>query len=337
MEQVTVSVIIPNYNHASFLEQRIETVLNQTYQNFEIILLDDSSTDSSKAIIENYRGNKKVSHIIYNGKNSGSTFKQWSKGARYARGKYIWIAESDDVADKEFLALMVSLLSKNEESVLATCRTAHIDEEGKIHGINLQPDPLDGKRWTADFASDGIYEITNYMRFRNTIPNASAVVFKNDADAELVELVQKEWKYCGDWFFWTLLLKRGNLVYSSKVLNFQRFHSQTTRSQKTLNEEKKRFNETISSVLQLNEFIKQKVKWFDKRYDWIFDLLITRVTFINKLNPKYFLIAGSISFAVRLVVENVKYAFTKYKKEVRFKLGAIKQKVFKSSKPFIRY
>ena len=99
----TVSILIPNYNHALFLQQRIESVLNQTYQDFELIILDDCSTDHSKTIIESYRNHPKVSQIIYNQQNSGSVFKQWRKGIELAIGEYIWIAESDDYAAVDFL------------------------------------------------------------------------------------------------------------------------------------------------------------------------------------------------------------------------------------------
>ncbi|MEJ7913050.1 MAG: glycosyltransferase family 2 protein, partial [Chitinophagaceae bacterium] len=75
-----VSVIIPNYNHAEYLHQRIQSVLDQTWPHFEIIILDDCSTDNSKQIIEEYRYHDKVGAIIFNPVNSGSTFKQWIKG-----------------------------------------------------------------------------------------------------------------------------------------------------------------------------------------------------------------------------------------------------------------
>ncbi|MDR1783951.1 MAG: glycosyltransferase, partial [Dysgonamonadaceae bacterium] len=100
---VKVSVILPNYNHARFLEQRIQSIVDQTFQEFELIILDDCSTDDSRGIIENYRDNPKVSQIIYNEQNSGSTFKQWIKGINAAKGEYIWLAESDDWAENDFL------------------------------------------------------------------------------------------------------------------------------------------------------------------------------------------------------------------------------------------
>ena len=75
-------------------------MFNQTFQDFEIIFLDDCSTDNSKAIIEDFRLNPKVKHIIHNKANSGSTFEQWKKGIELSKGEYIWVAESDDVSDK---------------------------------------------------------------------------------------------------------------------------------------------------------------------------------------------------------------------------------------------
>src|ERR1700752_3159230 len=75
-----VSVIIPNYNHATFLIERIDSILCQTFQDFELIILDDCSNDNSRSIIEKYHGHEKISHIIYNPTNSGSPFMQWQKG-----------------------------------------------------------------------------------------------------------------------------------------------------------------------------------------------------------------------------------------------------------------
>ena len=95
----TVSVIIPNYNHAPYLRQRIDSVLKQDYQDFEVILLDDCSKDDSRQVLDSYRNHPKVSHVVYNEQNTGNTFIQWERGVNLAQGRYIWIAESDDVAE----------------------------------------------------------------------------------------------------------------------------------------------------------------------------------------------------------------------------------------------
>jgi glycosyltransferase involved in cell wall biosynthesis len=98
-----VSVIIPNYNHADYLPARIDSVLQQTHQNLEVILMDDCSSDNSREIITRYAAQDARIRVVLNEQNSGSTFKQWNKGIALARGEYIWIAESDDVADSTFL------------------------------------------------------------------------------------------------------------------------------------------------------------------------------------------------------------------------------------------
>ena len=114
-----VSVIIPNYNYAHFIPQRIGTVLGQTYRDIELIILDDASTDNSREAIEKYRGEDRVKHIVFNTSNSGSTFKQWEKGFQLAQGEYIWIAECDDYSDPSFLEQLMKVLEKDPDIKIA--------------------------------------------------------------------------------------------------------------------------------------------------------------------------------------------------------------------------
>ena len=67
-----VSVIIPNYCHAPYLRQRIDSVLAQSYPDFEVVLLDDCSTDGSREVIERYRNHPRIKQIVYNDRNGGS-------------------------------------------------------------------------------------------------------------------------------------------------------------------------------------------------------------------------------------------------------------------------
>jgi len=125
-----VSVIIPNYNHDRFLTKRIQTILDQTFQDFEIIYLDDASTDESDAAIAPFL--PRLTHVIKNETNSGSPFKQWNKGARLAKGEYLWIAESDDYADKHFLERLVDILDRHPNVGLAYCQSWGVDEGDRI-------------------------------------------------------------------------------------------------------------------------------------------------------------------------------------------------------------
>ena len=115
-----ISIIVPNYNHSSFLNERLDSIFNQTFQDFEVILLDDKSTDNSTEILRHYTQNEKVSHFIINKKNSGSPFKQWKKGIELAKGEFIWIAESDDTCDLNFLEEQIKALQQNDITVAKT-------------------------------------------------------------------------------------------------------------------------------------------------------------------------------------------------------------------------
>jgi len=115
-----VSIILPNYNHAPFLEERLHSIFNQTFKDFEVILLDDASTDDSVAIMNKYAEDNKVSHFVINKKNSGSPFKQWKKGLELAKGKYIWIAESDDSCELNFLESQLENIDLADVSVAKT-------------------------------------------------------------------------------------------------------------------------------------------------------------------------------------------------------------------------
>ena len=99
-----VSVIIPNYNYEKYLEQRLISIINQTYRDFEIIFLDDSSNDKSVLLAKSILANTNIPFEIHiNEKNSGSPFEQWNKGLQIAKSEYIWIAEADDFCEYHFL------------------------------------------------------------------------------------------------------------------------------------------------------------------------------------------------------------------------------------------
>ena len=84
-----VSVIVPNYNYAKYLNLRLESIFAQTYDNYEVILLDDKSSDGSIDIINKYSNHPKVSKVIINEVNSGSPFIQWKRGIKEACGDVI--------------------------------------------------------------------------------------------------------------------------------------------------------------------------------------------------------------------------------------------------------
>lgn len=223
--QIRVSVIIPNYNYASYLNERIESILNQTFQDFELILLDDASTDNSAEILYKYQNNPHVTHILVNETNTGSPFQQWFKGISLAKGEYIWIAESDDLCEPSFLATTVRLLEKYPHASVAFTGSKLIDENG-----NLLPHDMNnwGKKKQSIkekyFVFNGAEYATHNLYWYNYIANASAVVFRR-SHLEQANLSQcKQMRYSGDWLFWFKLAMQGDIIEIYENLNYFRQH-----------------------------------------------------------------------------------------------------------------
>ncbi len=227
-----VSVIVPNYNHEGFLKRRLDSIFNQSFQDFELIILDDFSQDNSKEVILNYSSNPKVSHVVYNSHNSGSTFIQWNKGIELAKGEWIWIAESDDYSELNFLSEMIQVTKNNHKVGMIYSNSFainHIEENLKDEKDNPKVIPRNiDNRYMADFSNNGKLEVLNHMLSNNTIPNASAVLFKK-------ELYNKNYlnfklRLCGDWLFWIEILSQTDIYFISKPLNYFRFHTNNVRS-----------------------------------------------------------------------------------------------------------
>lgn len=224
-----VSVIVPNYNHARFLRQRIDTILDQTFQDFELILLDDCSTDDSRSILSSYASDPRV-RLDFNERNSGSAFKQWNRGVRMARGKYIWIAESDDYADGRLLERLVPLLDADPQLAYAYCRSLRVLADGSLGGFaESHMWRLDPKRWNADFLADGREECRNYLLCHNPVANAGSAVFRR-AVYEQVGWADESMRLCSDWKLWAAMALSGRIAYISEPLNYFRCHEATLRT-----------------------------------------------------------------------------------------------------------
>jgi glycosyltransferase involved in cell wall biosynthesis len=276
-----VSVIIPNYNHARFLEQRIESVLNQTFQDFEVILLDDASPDNSLDIINRYHDHPKFT-IVINEKNSGSTFLQWKRGVEIAKGEYIWIAESDDVAEPQLLDTLVKHLEESPSIVLAYCQSLTIDSEGNRLGSMCEwTKNIDKDRWHHNFTNNGEDECVNYLILQNTIPNASAVVFRKSSFMKINTTT--DLRLSGDWIIWSRLIKQGDIAFCAEHLNLFRQHPQTVRfstKQALLSKEWILVTKEILSSAKLTK--KQKAELGTKLFQCWKQLISPRIL----LNPK---------------------------------------------------
>lgn len=270
-----ISVIVPNYNHGLFLEERLQSIFNQTHSNFEVILLDDCSTDGSDLILRKFADNPKVSHCVFNETNSGNTFKQWKKGMELAIGDYIWIAESDDVAEITFLEKLLPLFKADVG--LVYCRSFTINEKNeRLKEDCFWADDLDNTKWKKSFTEKGIDTILNSLVYRNTVPSASACIFKKEYVLEFPDI--ENLKYVGDWIFWIKLLEKSNLVFSHLLLSSHRIHSNTTRYAKDRFSERRRIKEYYlaikTAIKALRKSNNARFKLDFSKHEWIYNELI---------------------------------------------------------------
>jgi Glycosyl transferase family 2 len=225
----TVSIVVPNYNYARFLSQRLGSIEKQTFKDFEVILVDDASTDDSFRIFEQF-ARKYPSQLVRNDVNSGNVFKVWNRGIPLATGKYVWIAESDDYADERFLETLVNRLEANPGCGLAYCASLRVNEMGSVTELAL-PKTLnaDLDRWRQDFVADGREECRRYLLRENTIPNASAVLFRRELYDRLGG-ADENLRLCADWKFYASVLRESDIAFVAEPLNYFRTHGTTTRA-----------------------------------------------------------------------------------------------------------
>lgn len=198
-EKGLVSIIMPSYNTASYIKETIQSVLNQTYQNWELIIVDDCSADNTDEVL----GTIKDPRIRYfkNDKNSGAAVSR-NKALREARGQWIAFLDSDDLWMPEKLEKQIHFMEKNDYSFSYT-NYEEIDVEGKKTGIRVT----------------GPKKITKTGMFNYCWPGCLTVMF----DANKVGLLQiKDIKKNNDYAMWLKVCKKVNGFLLDEYLAFYR-------------------------------------------------------------------------------------------------------------------
>lgn len=258
-----VSVIIPNYNYAKFIIERIDSILMQTYPIYELIILDDCSTDNSVEVIEEKIKDIKDIKVkfIKNEENSGGVFRQWKKGFDAATGDFIWIAEADDSAENNFVEELIKPFD-DPEVVLSYCESARIDGENNL--IREKSDDLYDMcrtgEWNKSYVWTGAEENIYHLSVTNTILNVSSVMWRKKDYTDIFAKAG-EFKVAGDWFIYYNILKDGKISWNAKPLNYYRKHGSSVctdvRAEIEFGEICRLQNE-ISELYEIPEEIKKK-------------------------------------------------------------------------------
>ena len=232
LQDKKVSVIVPNYNYGQYLKKRIKSILKQTYPIYEVIILDDASTDGSEEIIEKSLAElgkkypKVRMNFVKNIKNTGKAILQWKKGIEMAEGDYVWIAEADDLSNCKFLEEVMKPFD-DPEVVISYTESRIINSKGIIVAPNFRwsRDKEKTGHFKSSYVKSGREEIGEIMAIRCTIPNVSAAVFRRDGLTSAILSKSAEFSQAGDWYLYLKLLEKGRVSYNRKALNYFRVHS----------------------------------------------------------------------------------------------------------------
>ncbi|MDD5638815.1 MAG: glycosyltransferase [Candidatus Pacebacteria bacterium] len=195
-----ISVIIPTYNRAHLLSRAIDSVLSQTFQDFELIIVDDGSTDNTKEIVEEYQ--KKDERIKYLWEeNSGGPAKPKNTGIKNSQGEFIAFLDSDDEWLPEKLEKQLKLFENSNNLGFVSCNALIIDENNNIKGEYQSP-----RNKSFINLLDG-----------NKISNCGVIVKKNIF--EELGIFDENLKFGEDWEMWLRIAKKYNFdsVYESLI------------------------------------------------------------------------------------------------------------------------
>lgn len=228
--QPKVTALVPSYNHGRYIHERIESIVTQTYRNVELIVIDDCSDDTSHKVISKLQAAYGF-HYLRNERNSGTPFSAWERGCTLASGDYIWVCESDDVAEPVFLERAVASFTNEPDAVLFYTNSHVINEESEIIGHTDSYFHYIWKenRWDQDFIVNGYNELFKFQIRGQTVPNMSSAVIKTVAFKKAFSPFLKRFRLTGDWLFIGNVMKQGRVIFCHDTLSRYRKHEVTSR------------------------------------------------------------------------------------------------------------
>ena len=178
---VEVSVIIPIYNGEKYIKDAIDSVLNQTFQNFEIILINDGSTDKTSEILDIYNKNNKIK-ILNIEKNQGQA-SAINLGIKKSKGKYLAYLDSDDIMLENRLLCQLKYLDKHKNIGLIFSDIGYINQNG--YSVIIKTKFFINKKWAKNKCNSNSLLVFNYISRSSVMHRRSCIDVIGDFDEEI--------------------------------------------------------------------------------------------------------------------------------------------------------
>lgn len=201
-----ISVITTTYNAAKYIRESINSILAQTFTDFEFIIIDDASTDNTPDVVKNFTDKRII--FIQNKENIGA-YASANKGLEIAKGKYVARLDADDVADKDRLKIQYEFLEQNGEYEVVGSNIILINSIGERVGERVYPETDEDNLGNIFFA--------------NTIPHSSAMYRR--AFVNKVGNYSTEYNKSQDYDLWLKIIEHGGKLHNlQKFLVYYRIH-----------------------------------------------------------------------------------------------------------------
>jgi glycosyltransferase involved in cell wall biosynthesis len=214
-----ISIVLVNYNDSQYLDERIQSLLNQTYKDFELIIIDNGSTDNSVEVIHRYTEDLRIKTQLY--PENISPYERWNDGVDLAQGKYLQIVSADDSCHPTLLEKLVKKLDDNPSIDFVYSQTLDIDDRGNPISRERIIYELDRERWSQDFIDTGESEC-RYMFFECTIANSGAILMRRSAFINAGKFDVKLRLSADHILYIKLLLNTTNFAFIAEPLNYLR-------------------------------------------------------------------------------------------------------------------
>lgn len=300
-----ISVIIPAYNHEKFVQETIKSIIEQTYKNIELLIIDDGSSDDTwKKIIElKPVCEKRFTNIIFEKQKNQGSSKTLNKLLSFAKGNYIFIIASDDVAKPNTIEVLYSFLSKHSEYSLAvgdneiidcTSKRVFWDEsrnnifEASSAKYKTFAEFLQGERKDFNFNSDSFGNYPSIVEM-NYVPNGYLIrksildIIGGFSPSELLE----------DHYLMMQIAKYSKMKFINEILLSYRWHSNNSikkqeniadKIKKTIEYEKDIINKTDWKTfsLAIQKYLKSGKKYYQFGFPFLFEFYKTKNLFFKK-------------------------------------------------------
>jgi glycosyltransferase involved in cell wall biosynthesis len=232
-----VTVVVASYNHARFLERRMNSLLAQTYAQLEIIVIDDRSPDNSVEILRRYESDPRVK-LIVSEKNAGWV-RVSNQGAQLGHGEFVLFGNCDDDCGPAMIEALVAAMRAHPSAGIAFCRSLFTDEHDNVIGSDYQTRERQFRQFCKRDALIPAPLMSRFLLDSCAIPNLSAALIRRDVFLRLGGL-STDFLVCSDWDFFFRLAAKHDVAYVARPLNNFRQHGSTIRSttkERVINEE----------------------------------------------------------------------------------------------------